>query len=224
MTRLLPLATAALLAFSPALQAQTTNDHAHDHAEEHGHDHAHEMTEAEKQVYAGYFEDSQVQPRALTDWAGDWQSVYPLLISGALDPVMAHKAEGGEKTAEEYRAYYETGYATDVDRIVIADPLVTFYRGDQSVSGIYEAEAPEILTYEKGNRGVRFIFKQVLGDPEAPDYIQFSDHGVAPQKAWHFHLYSGDDRAGLLANVTNWPTYYPASMSEDEVVEEMIAH
>ena len=55
-----------------------------------------------------HFDDSDVQERTLSDWDGDWQSVYPFLTNGTLDEVMERKAENGNKTAEEYRAYYET--------------------------------------------------------------------------------------------------------------------
>ncbi|MEQ8922811.1 MAG: ZinT/AdcA family metal-binding protein, partial [Roseovarius sp.] len=30
--------------------------------------------------------------------------------------------------------------------------------------------------------------------------------------------------AALLEEVTNWPTYYPADLSVDQIVEEMTAH
>ncbi|MFT4014271.1 MAG: ZinT/AdcA family metal-binding protein, partial [Paracoccus sp. (in: a-proteobacteria)] len=82
----------------------------------------------------------------------------------------------------------------------------------------------EILTYEKGNRGVRFIFRKTGGDAAAPGFIQFSDHNIAPVKSDHFHIYWGDDRAALLQEVTNWPTYYPSALSTEEVVSEMQAH
>ncbi|PTW37588.1 ZinT/YodA lipocalin-like zinc-recruitment protein [Rhodovulum kholense] len=39
-----------------------------------------------------------------------------------------------------------------------------------------------------------------------------------------FHLYWGDDRAALLEEVTNWPTYYPADLSGEAVAQEMMAH
>ena len=57
-----------------------------------------------------HFADSDVQDRSLTDWSGEWQSVYPYLESGELDTVMERKAENGGKTAQEYKEYYETGY------------------------------------------------------------------------------------------------------------------
>lgn len=179
---------------------------------------------ADNPVYRGYFDDAQIAARPLADWAGAWQSVYPLLVAGTLDPVMADKAEHGDKTAAEYRAYYQTGYATDVDRIDIEGDTVTFHRGDAAITGQYADDGFEILTYEKGNRGVRFIFRKTGGDPVAPGFIQFSDHKIAPEKADHYHLYWGNDRAALLAEVTNWPTYYPFALSDAEIVAEMLAH
>ncbi len=196
------------------------HDHDHDgHDHAHGHDHDHD-----DQVYQGYFEDSQIAPRALADWEGDWQSVYPFLKDGTLDPVMEHKAEAGTMTADEYKAYYDVGYQTDVDRITIEGDTFTFYAAGEPMTARYEADGYEILTYEKGNRGVRFIFEKVEGDEAAPRFVQFSDHAIAPQDAHHFHLYWGDDRAALLEELTNWPTYYPSELSAEEVVEEMLAH
>ncbi|MDO5621856.1 MAG: metal-binding protein ZinT [Paracoccus sp. (in: a-proteobacteria)] len=201
----------ALLAAAPV--TANDKDHAHDH------DHSHD-----DDIYRGYFLNDQVKPRALSDWEGDWQSVYPLLTAGALDPVMAHKAEDGDKSAEEYRASYDIGYATDVDRITIQDGAVLFYRKNQVTSGQYADDGLEILTYEKGNRGVRFIFAKTAGDAAAPQFIQFSDHQIAPHKSHHFHLYWGDDRTQLLSELTNWPTYYPANLTGDQIVQEMLAH
>ncbi|MGD9866165.1 MAG: ZinT/AdcA family metal-binding protein, partial [Pseudodonghicola sp.] len=30
--------------------------------------------------------------------------------------------------------------------------------------------------------------------------------------------------AALLEEVTNWPTYYPSTLSADQIVHEMMAH
>ncbi len=189
-----------------------------DHGQEaHAHD-------DEDQVYKGYFKDEQIAARELSDWAGDWQSVFPYLQDGTLDPVMAHKAESGDKSAAEYKAYYEIGYRTDVERIDIKGDTVSFYKQGKPATARYASDGHEILTYKKGNRGVRFIFKKVEGDADAPEFIQFSDHKIAPRAADHYHLYWGNDRAALLNEVTNWPTYYPASLSAKQIVDEMIAH
>ncbi|MDO5612289.1 MAG: metal-binding protein ZinT [Paracoccus sp. (in: a-proteobacteria)] len=186
------------------------------------HDHSHD--DAAQQIHKGYFQDGQVQHRALSDWVGEWQSVYPYLTSGALDPVMADKAAHGDKTAADYRAYYDTGYRTDVDRIAIQGDSVTFHRGDQAVTGQYADDGYVILAYEKGNRGVRYVFAKTGGDDAAPRFIQFSDHRIAPEASDHYHLYWGDDRDQLLTELSNWPTYYPADLTADQIVAEMLAH
>ncbi len=75
------------------------HDHDHDH-DEHEHEHHHAHDEETEEIYNGYFEDSQVQDRTLSDWEGDWQSVYPYLQDGTLDEVFTHKAEheGGQNS------------------------------------------------------------------------------------------------------------------------------
>ncbi|MUK88500.1 ZinT/AdcA family metal-binding protein [Ornithinibacillus sp. L9] len=191
--------------------------------DDHGHGHA--QDEELQQIYDGYFEDSQIEGRALSDWEGDWQSVYPYLQDGTLDKVFEYKEEhDGDKTAEEYKEYYEIGYQTDVDRIVIEGDMVTFYENDEVYSGEFVYDGYEILEYEAGNRGVRFIFKHDGEEEGVPTYIQFSDHSIFPTDAHHFHLYWGDDRQALLDEVVNWPTYYPSELDADGIVSDMIAH
>ncbi|MCR4265424.1 metal-binding protein ZinT [Nitratireductor sp. ZSWI3] len=216
------LAMGSMLLFLAQAGAQESRSgNAPTHAHDNAHDHSHGADDA---IYKGYFEDGQIAARMLSDWEGDWQSVYPYLQDGTLDPVMAHKSEQGDKSAAEYRAYYETGYKTDVDRIVISGDSVTFHEDGKAVEGRYASDGYEILTYEKGNRGVRYIFEKTGGDGEAPRFIQFSDHRIAPAQADHYHLYWGSDRAALLKEVTNWPTYYPSSLSGEQIAGEMMAH
>ena len=210
-----PVALTATLMTAGMALAHGTDDHSHDH------DHAQHDQQA---IAKGYFDDSQVQQRELSDWAGDWQSVYPYLTDGTLQPVMEHKAAHGDKSAQDYRAYYDTGYQTDVTRIEIKGPTVVFHRDKGVVQADYANNGQEILTYEKGNRGVRYVFEKTGGDQAAPRFIQFSDHAIAPQKADHYHLYWGDDRAAVLQELTNWPTFYPSSLTGPQIVEEMIAH
>ncbi|MDB6454237.1 ZinT family metal-binding protein [Falsirhodobacter sp. 20TX0035] len=200
------------------------HEHHHDHDHAHGHSHSHAQDPVSQNIQRGLFLDGQIQSRPLSNWEGDWQSVYPLLLDGTLDGVMAHKAETGSKTIEDYKSEYETGYRTNVDRIVIDGNDVAFHEGDKVSQGTYEDDGHETLVYKAGNRGVRYIFRKVSGDDAAPDFIQFSDHGIRDERSGHFHLFWGDDRAALLEEVTNWPTYYPSAMSDEEVAEEMLAH
>ena len=220
-----PLKAVSAFAFSTLLLAGAQYVSADDHDHSHDQDHAHHDHDHDHDIYSGYFEDEQIEDRSLSDWEGDWQSVYPYLQDGTLDEVFADKAEHGDKTAEEYKAYYEIGYETDVDRIVIDGSNVTFFADGEEMSGDYQYDGYEILNYEAGNRGVRFIYElEGEGADDLPQYIQFSDHGIYPTDADHYHLYWGDDREALLEEVTNWPTYYASELSGEDIVEEMLAH
>lgn len=177
----------------------------------------------------GIFEDEQVEDRTLSDWTGDWQSVYPYMISGDLDMVMRYKSnqEDATKTFEEYKTYYLKGYETDVDRIIIDGESgeIIFYRGDKSVSATYQYEGYKILTYASGKKGVRYLFTSSNPESDAPQFIQFSDHEIAPTQSHHFHLFFSDEpHEVLLEEMENWPTYYPSELDRYEIVDEMIAH
>ncbi|WKA59372.1 metal-binding protein ZinT [Planococcus shenhongbingii] len=219
----------SISANSAETQEQATESHSEESSHEHEHDHAsvhsHELDEATQKIYDGFFEDSQVKDRPLSDWAGYWQSVYPYLKSGELDEVFADKASHSDKmTAEEYKEYYTTGYKTDVDRIIIKEDIVTFVQNGEELSGKYVYDGYEILTYEAGNRGVRFTFKLEEETTGLPKFIQFSDHSIFPTAASHYHLYWGNDRQALLDEVVNWPTYYPSTMDGHTIAHEMMAH
>ncbi|TLF68163.1 ZinT/AdcA family metal-binding protein, partial [Bacillus spizizenii] len=65
---------------SSKTQEQTSESHHHHH----DHDHSHAHDEETEKISEGYFKDSQVKDRSLSDWEGDWQSVYPYLQDGTL--------------------------------------------------------------------------------------------------------------------------------------------
>jgi zinc transport system substrate-binding protein len=214
-------------AVSPSAETEkpAAESHSHDHESGDNHDHGDSHDEDAQKIYDGYFEDSQVEDRLLSDWSGDWQSVYPLLQSGEFDEVFADKAlHSDDMTAEEYKAYYTEGYQTDVERVVIEGNSVTFYKDGEALAGHYTYDCYEILAYEAGNRGVRFIFELAGEAAGLPQFIQFSDHSISPTDASHYHLYWGDDREALLEEVVNWPTYYPSGMNGHNIAHEMMAH
>lgn len=206
------------------------NHDSHDHNHDHNHDHSHgnhdHHNEKEKEIYAGIFEDDEIKDRELSDWGGDWQSVYPYLLDGSLDKVLHKKAETNkDKTFEEYKEYYSVGYKTDLERIVIQDNTITFYKSGEGRTGEYKYHGYEILTYESGKRGVRYLFDLVGEAVGVPAHVQFSDHNIYPTKAGHYHIYFGDeDHATLLKELEHWPTYYPTNLDGEEIVDEMNAH
>ncbi|CAG9424701.1 metal-binding protein ZinT [Providencia alcalifaciens] len=192
----------------------------------HGHHHDKPQTEAQRNAAKGIFEDSDVKDRKLSDWDGVWQSVEPYLANGTLDPVMQDKAEKNKgKTAQEYRDYYAKGYKTDVDMIGIENNIIEFHRGDKVSQCQYDYAGYRVLNYSSGKKGVRYLFECKAKNSQAPRFIQFSDHIIAPEKAGHFHLYMGNEsQEALLTQLENWPTYYPYSMSGKDIVHEMMEH
>lgn len=183
---------------------------------------------AEKTVYNGYFKDKAVKARSLADWSGQWQSVYPYLQDGTFDPIWDYKAKlKKDMSAKDYKAYYTTGYQTDVDKIAIdgKKKTMTFMRNGKKHTYTYEYVGHKILNYKKGNRGVRFLFETKAKDAGEFKYVQFSDHGIAPAKAGHFHLYwGGESQKKLLEELEHWPTYYPEKLSGHAIAQEMLAH
>jgi zinc transport system substrate-binding protein len=185
--------------------------------EEEGHSHGDEA-----------FTIEDVKDRALTDWAGDWQSVYPHLLDGTLDPVWEHRAEDGEKTAREYFEEGKAHYVTDVDRIVITADSMSFYRNGVPATAKYAYKGTGVIAEDDGSLWVRYKF-EALGNPPkgAARYIMFSDHLHAPAKTEHFHVYASNESFDVLmadTNPVNYPTYYAAALTKNEIVAEMIGH
>lgn len=189
------------------------------------HDHGAPMSEMEKKAADGVFADADVKDRPLSDWEGMWESVYPLLQQHKLEQVLQKKAAAGDKSVEEIRAYYTTGYATDVDKIGIENGLMEFHRGDKVAACHYRYAGHKILTYKSGKKGVRYLFDCQDADSQAPRYVQFSDHTIAPRKSAHFHIFFGNtSQQALLEEMDNWPTYYPYQLTAQQVADEMLHH
>lgn len=184
------------------------------HSHHHHHHHSHD------------FADSDIQDRTLAEWSGSWQSVYPYVLDGTLDEVMEHKAkEKGDRTAKEYKDYYTTGYKTDVGTINIDGTSIEFVKENMRDKAAYKYSGFYIRTSPSGSRQVRYKFEKTTMGGNAPQYVVFSDHEIAPTTPEHFHLYWGNSSFEPLVNeATNFPTYYPASLSKQEIVDEMIGH
>ncbi|MGY5958261.1 metal-binding protein ZinT [Kosakonia sp. BK9b] len=191
----------------------------------HDHHHGKPLTEVERKASEGVFDNKDVKDRTLADWEGIWQSLYPYLQDGSLDPVLEKKARQGDKTVEEYRAYYKKGYATNVDMIGIENNVMEFHVGDSVSSCRYDYAGYKILTYSSGKKGVRYLFECKESQSNAPKYVQFSDHIIAPRQSQHFHIFMGNtSQEALLKEMDNWPTYYPYNMNKEQIVEEMLHH
>lgn len=190
------------------------------------HAHGKPLSEMEQKAANGVFQDSDVKDRSLSDWDGVWQSVYPLLESGELDPVFKKKAEQDKsKTADQIKAYYRKGYATNVDTIGIENGVMEFHTGNVVNACKYEYAGYKILTYTSGKKGVRYLFECQDASSNAPKFVQFSDHTIGPRKSAHYHIFTGNSsQDALLKEMDNWPTYYPYQLTNAQVVDEMLHH
>lgn len=189
------------------------------------HSHGVALTEIERKASEGVFDNKDVKERTLSDWDGVWQSLNPYLLNGDLDPVLEQKAKQGDKTIEGYRTYYKTGYVTDIDMIGIENNVIEFHVGDVVKSCKYAYSGSKILNYASGKKGVRYLFECNDSQSKAPKYVQFSDHIIGPRKSQHFHIYMGDEsQESLLNEMNHWPTFYPYSLSKEQIVHEMLHH
>lgn len=185
-------------------------------------------TDSDKTVANGYFKNKSVKNRKLSDWSGKWQSVYPYLENGTLDSVWEYKAKSKkDMTAKEYKSYYAKGYKTDVEKITIdgKNKTITFVQKGKKHRYTYQYVGYKILTYKKGNRGVRYLFETKDKGAGEFKHVQFSDHGIKSQKAEHFHLFWGSESQDkLLEEMENWPTYYPTNLTGQQIAQEIVAH
>ena len=121
----------------------TTHDGEEEHA--HNHDHAHDHGDEPDLQRAISKTTRSRSARSRTGQATGSRSI-PYLQDGTLDQVMEHKAESGDQSADEYKAYYEIGYRTDVERIVIEGDTVTFFEDGKPLQARYASDSFEVLT------------------------------------------------------------------------------
>lgn len=188
---------------------------------EHDHDHDHEHSKT-----VSTFENDEVRDRPLSDWEGDWQSAYPLVLDGSLDEAWEHKSEDGKMTAEEYKEYYTKGYKSDYDAISIHDDHITFTDNKGNVTGSdYEYTGYFIQDWSTGTRAAMYRFEAVDKESGAPVYIEFNDHMIEPEKAEHFHIrMSNESYDAIVDPEGNWPTFFDSALSPEGVCDEVIGH
>ncbi|MCR5147927.1 MAG: ZinT/AdcA family metal-binding protein [Eubacterium sp.] len=186
---------------------------------EHEHDHEHS-----KEVST--FEDTEVQDRELSDWEGDWQSAYPLVLDGSLDEAWEHKAEDGDMTAAEYKEYYTKGYKTDYTAISIHDNKISFTDNKGNVTeSAYKYNGFYIQNWSTGTKAAMYRFEAEDKEAGTPIYIEFNDHIIEPADAEHFHIrMSNESYDAIVDPEGNWPTFFDASLSPEGVCEEVIGH
>ena len=185
--------------------------------EEHDHDHGHneEITK------------DDIKDRTLSDFAGEWKSLYPYLLNGDLDEYCEHKAEEDEDsstTKDTYLEKYKASWQCDANKITINGNKITFtYTDGKSVSAEYTYAGYQPKLNDEGKiRSVRYQFETTSTD--APKYVQFNDHGHEPGEAEHFHIYFSNDGFDALMDIKTNPFFVGGSLSVDEILDELMGH
>lgn len=195
---------------------QVSEHHHHDDEDDEDEHHHHS-----KEVST--FEDHEVKDRSLSDWEGNWQSPYPLVLDGTLDHAWEEKAESGNMTAEEYKEYYKTGYKTDIASVSIKGNQITFkYDNGKTAKAKYKYVGYFIQLWSGGTKAAMYRFESTTKKSDAPRFIEINDHMIEPAKAEHFHIrMSNESFDAIEAPEKYWPTFFPAEMTGHEIAEHL---
>lgn len=202
------------------------HEHHHEHGhDEHGHEHHHDA-HGHHGKEVSTFDDHDVKDRNLSDWAGEWQSPYPLVLNGSLDEAWEEKAEDGKKTAAEYKEYYKTGYKTDIASVSIKGDKITYkYDNGKSVSAKYKYVGYFIQVWSGGTKAAMYRFENKDKKSAAPKFIEINDHMIESAPAAHFHLRMSNTSFDAIEDPEKyWPTFFPASMTAHEIGEHLSGH
>ncbi|MCR5122309.1 MAG: zinc ABC transporter substrate-binding protein [Ruminococcus sp.] len=184
-----------------------------------GHDHDHEHEHAE-------IEESDIKDRELSDFAGSWQSLYPLLEAGELEEYVKDHAEEHGEPEDEVREELAKKWGCDLTAVSVDGSKIEFTFADGSnKSGEYKYTGFTPVLADDGDiHAVRYQYEAVSGD--SPKYVVFNDHGHEPAKARHFHIYYGDgaDIESALAGFTYNPFFIPAGLSGEEALDVLSGH
>ena len=184
-----------------------------------GHDHEHEHEHAE-------IKEEDIKDREITDFAGNRQSLYPLLESGELEEYVEHHAKEHDGPIEEVRDELAQKWGRDATEIGIDGNMIGFtYSDGTQKSGEYEyAGYSPVLAEDGGIHAVLYKYEVVSGD--SPKYVMFNDHGYEPAKAEHFHICYGDDTDfdTTLENFVYNPFFISSGLNGEEAVEMLEGH
>ena len=97
---------------------------------EHEHDHGHEE-----------INEADIKDRTISDFAGEWKSLYPYLSNGDLDEYLEHLAEEDDDdstTKETYREKYTASWACNAEKITVNGNSITFtYKDGKTQTATY---------------------------------------------------------------------------------------
>lgn len=168
------------------------DEHGHDHHDEHEHHHEHSHEAAHS--HPAEIHEHDIKDRTLAEFNGEWQSLYPILVSGELEEYVEHQAEEKGKSEKEMQKEIEAKWNCGVKLVKVSGNKITLtYDDGKSVSGNYSYAGYAVKKNDEGKiTNVRYKFES--SDKNAPKYVMFNDHGFAPaENVAHFHFYFGNN-------------------------------
>ncbi len=195
----------------------------HEHEHEHDHDeHGHEHHDAHEHSHASEIQAGDIKDRSLSEFNGEWQSLYPMLISGKLDEYVEHQAKEKGKSEKEMQKEIEAKWNCGAKLVKIDGNKITLtYDNGKSVSGSYKYAGYAVKKNDEGKiTNVRYKFE--TSDKNAPKYVMFNDHGFEPAKeVAHFHFYFGNNNFEEFMN-SKVNSYFVASKLSAHECEDLL--
>ncbi len=189
------------------------DDHDGDHHDEHGHDHDEEITEAD------------IKPRSVSEFAGEWQSLYPVLMTGALDEYVEFQAEKKSISVKDSRAEIEAKWNCGIKTIKIkGDEITLIYDNGKKESGSYKYAGFATKKNDQGKiSSIRHKFSLVKGN--GPKYVMLNDHGHEPVKSVeHFHIYFGNNNFDELVTTKSNPFFVDSKLDAKGCLANVMGH
>jgi len=193
------------------------HDHEHEGEEDHDHEHSHEEEEE--------ITEADIKPREVSEFAGEWQSLYPVLMTGALDEYVEYQAEKKSITVEESRTQIEEKWNCGVKTIKIEGNSITLYYDDGTeATGTYEYAGFATKKDDTGKiTSIRHEFLRTSGN--GPQYVMLNDHGHEPaDSVEHFHIYFGDNNFDELVTTTSNPFFVDAKLDAQGCLDNVMGH
>jgi zinc transport system substrate-binding protein len=185
------------------------------------------MQEEDHHSHEDEINQEEIEDRTLSDFAGEWKSLYPLLLEGKLDAFCEQQAENCDDsavTAEDFLNQYKTSWKTEVEVIHVENSQITFTYTDKTQrSAAYTYAGYQTMENEEGEIiGVRYQFE--TDSTDAPKYVQFNDHGYKPEESQHFHVYFGNESFEDLMKAETNPFFVKKEKTDGEIAEELMEH
>ena len=192
-----------------------------------GMEHEHEHEEGEEEHEHEEIELEDILDCPLSDFAGEWKSLQPLLLAGELDAFCEHKAEEDEDesaTKDTCFAKYAANWACDAVTMKIAGDTISFTdENGKTVSGTYTYAGYIPILADAGDvKSVRYQYTSNTAG--APKYVQFNDHGYQAGGAEHFHVYFGNESFDALLTASSNPYFVASDLTTAGILQQLMGH